>query len=241
MVDESQLDSKYFIDENIYNCPFCNRRHVSYTNHGSTPFHWSEDKGCDAWIVECDSCKGRSMHLTFEDLLPHQASNGWQDYHSFRRGIDLDSAFFYSVPTSFFVIDSRIPKIIRELIVEAEGCLKMNFLTGASACCRKAIYEFAILEKAEGQYYEDKIKSLKTKFPEVDPELFDVLCHIKDMTSDKIHEQSWDKWDSAHLALFLETLKAILHEVHVLPDEKKSRNLKVKDLLSKVSVEKQSE
>lgn len=31
MPDQSHLDLKYFIDDEIYNCAFCNRRHVSYT------------------------------------------------------------------------------------------------------------------------------------------------------------------------------------------------------------------
>jgi hypothetical protein len=172
------------------------------------------------------------MHLTFtayEDIGWH-SSRG----HFFNEGIDLDSHFFYSVPTSFFVVDSRIPNIIRELITEAEGCIKMNYLTGASACCRKAIYELTVKEEAEGEDYEARIKSLKNKFPSVDSDLFDVLCHIKDMTSDKVHEQSWDKWDSKHLKLFLETLKAILHDIYVVPDEKESRTQNVRALLHKV-------
>ena len=127
-----------------------------------------------------------------------------------------------------------MPKVIRELITEAEGCIKMNYLTGASACCRKAIYELTVFEKAEGDNYESRIKYLKNKFPAVDGELFDVLCHIKDMTSDKVHEQSWDKWDSRHLSLFIETIKTILHEVYVVPDEKKNRSSKVRDLLQEV-------
>ena len=131
-------------------------------------------------------------------------------------------------------MDDNIPAVLRELITEGEGCLKMNFLTGASACCRKAIYELTVGEKAEGSNYEDRIKFLKGKFPAVDSNLFDVLCNIKDMTSDKVHEQSWDKWDSKHLTLLLETLKAILHEIYVIPDEKKSRSSKVQSLLQKV-------
>ena len=31
MPDHSFLDTKYFIDNEIYNCPFCNRRHVKYS------------------------------------------------------------------------------------------------------------------------------------------------------------------------------------------------------------------
>jgi hypothetical protein len=53
------------------------------------------------------------------------------------------------------VLDNRINVTIRELITEAEGCLKMNFLTGASACIRKAIYELLVLEEATGEHYEE--------------------------------------------------------------------------------------
>ena len=156
------------------------------------------------------------MHLSYEDI--RSPNRGF-----FEGNIDIDSKIFYSVPTSFFVIDSRIPSVIRELITESEGCLKMNFLTGASACMRKAIYELTIKEKAEGEDYESKIKSLKSKYPSIDSELFDILAHIQSMTSDKIHEQSWDKWDSPNLKLIIETLKTILHEIYVSPEIKAGR------------------
>jgi hypothetical protein len=110
----------------------------------------------------------------------------------------------------------------------------MNYLTGASACARKAIYEFLVREKAEGEHYEDKIKSLKGKFWSVAAELFDVLVHIQDMTSDKVHEQSWPKWDSKNLTLIIETLKAILHEVYVVPKERSSRSGNIRELLQNV-------
>ena len=44
MEDEPYLDTKYFIDPDIYNCPFCNRRHVSYSNQGYVFFNWSNSK-----------------------------------------------------------------------------------------------------------------------------------------------------------------------------------------------------
>ena len=229
MPDDSHLDQKYFIDDSIWNCPFCNRRHVAYEVTGSASFDWSTEKKCHIWFVKCNSCDYESMHLTYENVQSKR-----HPYTYLSDEIDLDAAFFYSVPTSFFTIDTRVPKIIRELITEAEGCVKMNYLTGASACCRKAIYELTVVEKAEGPDYEGRIKFLKSKFPAVDPDLFDILCHIKDMTSDKVHEQSWDKWDSKHLTLFLETLKTILHEIYVVPDEKKSRSSNVQSLLQKL-------
>ena len=157
------------------------------------------------------------MHLTYEQI------NDDGDIRKFKKDIDLDGAFFYSIPTSFFVVDSRIPEILRDLITEAEGCRRMNYLVGASACTRKAIYEFLALQHASGQHYDDKIADLRTKHPLLDPVLFEPLGHIKDMTSDHLHEQSWVVWDSANVQLFLETLKALLHEFYVVPAERQAR------------------
>ena len=30
MTDKSYLDKKYFIDPYVYNCPYCNRKHIKY-------------------------------------------------------------------------------------------------------------------------------------------------------------------------------------------------------------------
>jgi hypothetical protein len=233
MTDQSHLDHKYFIDDSIYNCPFCNRRHVSYGIYDKVSFSWSNEKKCDAWFVRCKSCSKGSMHLTFSELQAPGLTS-----LRLNKLLELDAEIFYSVPTSYFTVDSRIPAEIRELISEAEGCVKMNYLTGASACTRKAIYELTIKEKAEGENYEDRIKFLKTKFTHIEPELFDVLSHIKDMTSDKVHEQSWDKWESGHLKLFLETLKVILHEIYVIPDERKKRSASISGMLPSVFADK---
>lgn len=228
MQDQSYLDKKYFIDETVYNCPFCNRRNVRYELLDDFYFDWSNDKKCFVYFVKCLSCKKDSMHLSYEDI----ATGG----PYFNKDIDIDSKIFYSVPTSFFVMDKRIPRIIRELITESESCLKMNFLTGASACIRKVIYEFLFIEKAEGADYKSKVKFLKKRYPNSDPTLFDMLAQIQGMTSDKVHEQSWDKWDSPYLKFIIETLKAILHEIYVLPEMKANRLksvLKLKEDLEK--------
>jgi len=132
-------------------------------------------------------------------------------------------------------MDRRIPRKLRELITEAEGCAKMNFLTGASACTQKAIYELLSIEGASGADYNAKIKSISEKYPGVDRELFEILNHIKDMTSEKVHEQSWEAWDSKHLYLFLESLKTILHEIYVVPDEKKERIKSVRALKEEIT------
>jgi len=233
MADQSYLDKKYFIDANVYNCPFCKRGNVRYSIIERFEFDWTETKNCFGYLVQCSSCNNTSMHLSYVELSTYE-SLGTRWPVSFKNEIELDDEIFYSVPTSFFVIDNRIPKIFRELISEAEGCVKMNFLTGASTCTRKAIYELTVHEKAEGDDYETKIKFLKEKHHNINPDYFDILCHIKDMASDKIHEQSWDKWNSEHLYLFIETLKSVLYEIYVYPMEKSERSVVIQKMLEKV-------
>jgi len=226
--DQSHLDEKYFVDSNVYNCPFCNRNNVNYNIESNHTFDWSVNKKCNLYIVKCISCGRKSIHLSHKDI--HTIENAIIKFNV----EDIDNHIFYSVPTSFFTIDSRIPRKIRELIDEATGCLKMNYLTGASACTRKAIYELLEVEDAEGGEYDDRIKSLKDKHPQIDDKLFDVLAHIKDMASDKVHEASWGKWDSDHLRLIIKTTKRVLREIYVIPEERKQTTDEIQRLLSEV-------
>lgn len=229
MTDQSHLDKRYFVDATIYNCPFCNRRHVSYSIYRSTRFDWTQSKPCYAYFVRCHSCNNDSMHLSFEEIPTTQIMiNGSVRWlFSLDKDIDvgdfLDKTFFYSVPTSFFVLDSRVPNVLRELLTEAEGCLKSNFLTGSSACARKIVYELAALEKAEGDNYEDRIRSLKRKHPAIEAEFFDTLLTIQQVTSTKVHENSYDGWSAKHLRVILAALSEVLHEIYVVPALREDR------------------
>jgi len=238
MENQSYLENKYFIDSKRYNCPFCNVRSVAYELKDAESCDWSENLECYIYFVECSNCKKTSIHLSYEKI--HRGNPGSMEYplQGFDEEIDdIDSKIFYSHPTSFFTLDSRIPSTIRELIAEGAGCLKMNFLTGASACIRKAIYEFLINEDAEGDDYESKIKSLKTEYPTVSPELFDTLAQIQGMTSNKVHEQSWDSWDSAHIKLFIKTLKTVLYKVYVSPEIDSEMMKEIEELKRKAEEE----
>jgi hypothetical protein len=55
------------------------------------------------------------------------------------------------------------------------------------------------------------------------------------MTSDKVHEQSWPKWNSKNLKLILETLKAVLHEIYVVPEERTARAERIQQLKTEMS------
>ena len=239
MSDQSHLDERYFVDEHVYNCPFCNRRHVSYFIYGTQSFDWAQNKECYVYFVRCSSCGGHSMHLSYEELDTYWVDETYRKQR-FRFSNDedipklIDDFFFYSVPTSFFVMDQRIPKILRELLTEAEGCLKSNFLTGASACARKIVYEMTSTEKLDGGNYEDRIKSLKHKYPDVEQTYFDTLLTIQQVTSSKVHENSYDGWNSRHLRLILASLREMLHEIYVVPalrEDKRKSILKLKEEL----------
>ena len=225
-MDLSHLDKKYFIDPHIYNCPFCKRNNVSYSLIDTFSFHWGEYKTCYGYIVRCDSdgCEKTSMHLSFQELRRYSHSDQFMD------GLDIDAALFFSQPTSYFVLDSRIPEKVRELIYEAENSRKSNYLVGASACLRKAIYELlehekSIVKTPKTGYadYQASIKSLKEKFTNVASELFDALGHTQEMVSDNVHEGSWEAWDSPKLRFIIELTKATLHEMYVVPEERKER------------------
>ena len=232
MPDQSHLDERYFVDEHVYNCPFCNRRHVSYSIDGSYAFDWTHDKKCHVYFVRCHSCRNVSMHLSYKKI---DCSNAYSNDRWFI-SLDqpIDDYFFYSVPTSFFVLDSRVPKVLRELLTEAEGSLKSNFLTGASACARKIVYELAKIQKVDGRNYEDRVKALKDAYPEVDPAYFDTLVTIQQVTSSKVHENACDGWNSQHLRVILSSLREVLHELYVTPALRADRResiLKLKDEL----------
>jgi len=178
------------------------------------------------------------MHLTFEKIplsgTGYASKNGFNRFN-IKDNEDLDSKFFYSVPTSFFALDQKIPKILRLLFVEAEGCLKSNYLTGASVCVRKIIYELAILEKATGDNYDERIKSLKDIRTDVEPVYFDTLLTIQQLTSEKVHEDSYDGWDSSHLKLLLSTLGEILTLMYVIPELRKEKRIAILELKQKLT------
>lgn len=231
-MDLSHLDKKYFIDAHIYNCPFCKRNNVSYSMKDHFEFHWGEHKICHGYIVQCDSenCEKTSMHLSFRELREFDLR--YHEYYKdkFMDGLDIDAALFFSQPTSYFILDNRIPEKVRELVYEAENSRKSNYLVGASACLRKAVYELLEHEKSIVKNtktghanYQESIKILKGKFPAVAPELFDALGHIQEMTSDNVHEESWEAWDSPKLRFIIELAKATLHEMYVVPEERKER------------------
>lgn len=233
MSDLSHLDSKYFVDEYVFNCPYCNRNNVPYEVESNFQFDWNKDKECFGYLVKCRSCHNSSMHLSFTEIEVYRGYDN--NRFNFGDTKDIDSLFFHSVPSSRFVLDERIPMNIRELMTEADGSLKMNYLTGAGACLRNVINELIIILKVDGKNYADKIGSLRKKFPEVDSIHFEVLARIDEMAdNEKVSEQSWDKWEMKYLRLIIETLRALLNEIFILPSMKKDKKKEIEAMLEEI-------
>ena len=236
MADDSFLDDYYFVDNCVYNCPFCNRRHVAYSIVGTQKFDWTENKTCYVYFALCQSCENRSMHLSYTDIKTYSIGR-WNGQSHWRFQLNentderlLDDFFFYSVPTSFFSLDRRVPRVLRELLTEAEGSLKSNFLTGASACARKIVYEMAVLAKIQDGNYEDRIKALKELHKDIDQTYFDTLLTIQQVTSSKVHENTYDGWTSGHVRLILLAIREVLHELYVTPALRADRREAVLEL-----------
>lgn len=86
------------------------------------------------------------------------------------------------------------------------------------------------IQKVDGDNYEDRIKSLKNKHSEVEPTYFDTLLTIQQITRSKVHENSYDGWESKHLKLILASLRKVLHELYVVPALHNDRRKSILDL-----------
>lgn len=239
MNDQSHLDSKYFLSEDRYNCPFCNRGSVLYKVRSRGGFNWSDERIAHYYIVECQSCQKKSLHLS-DYLFYNALSDGFLEIDDTdieeTDTENIDQYFFYHQPTSFFTVDSRVPVKIRELISEADGCKKMNYNVGASGALRKAIYEFIVDQGTDiSQSYEERIKSLKQKHPTINVEYFDALANIQGMTSEQLHEQegSWEAWAADDITFLINMFSELLREIYVIPDDRKQQFNRISQLRSK--------
>ena len=74
-VSMGDIESKYFIDENKYNCPFCKNRGVKYIITGIARFNEKRDKDLYAVFVKCSNCHNVSMHLVKKDKFVNFEAN----------------------------------------------------------------------------------------------------------------------------------------------------------------------
>ena len=253
-IDKAHKDNKYFIDGRTYNCPFCNRRSVAFMIVGNSSFDWSIEKKCYLYLVRCKEieCQKTSFHLSNYSLKQsnlYDSSNNKREYYfafpfETEEGddqvsekdelpLEMDEVFFHHTPSSFFTIDSRIPGVIRIPIDEAENCRINGYLTGGSACLRKAIYKFLqnqgipdSNESGEFLRYEDRYDLLEVKireqFPYIDIDYLRNLKNIHAITSREVHEDEWQDFDNNTLRFLIALTKDILNQVYVLPKDRQA-------------------
>jgi hypothetical protein len=130
---------------------------------------------------------------------------------------------------AFLTLDSRVPAPIRDLIGEAEGCVKNAFLTGGTACAQRAIQMLLTVERVDGPDVEARIRSLVEKHPGVPQMLPAVLQRFGDATS-----RDGAKLSTSGLNLLIVTLKAILYEIYVLGPERIERLDYVRKVLDSI-------
>ena len=201
------------------------------------------------YIAECgdNDCNKRSFHLSRYNLFHENRSNNAYRFTQHpsigeRRSslepildnnnnvLSFDEVFFYHMPSSAFTIDERIPNEIREPLIEADHCLKSNFITGASACLRKAIYKLLkvnnVAVKDEQGIFIDHSKrtqQLVDKYPQIDSFLITALNKIHSLTSQEVHENEWENFSSKELHFLLASTLETLNEIYVIPAEKQKR------------------
>ena len=245
----TKKDKKLIIDAVRHNCSHCGTKSARYTNINFVRIDIENEKYLYAMFLQCYECGKISMHLiknlSLNEKLIHVTNVYQEGFWSSQGGVlnvdeidKLDENIIMSIPTPTFIIDAGIPNKLRDLLIEALKCIKENALTGASACIRKAIYQFLAKEKAQGNNYDDKIKYIKKKWPQIGDYL-DVMKGIKGITSDQVHEDSFTTFSSEEAQLYIAILEETFREVYVIPEQRKQRKESIMAKFSKADKAKQ--
>jgi hypothetical protein len=124
------------------------------------------------------------------------------------------------------ILDDRVPASVRELLLEADGCVASGFTTGATACAHRALEAILKKEKAEGATQDARIRALGEKSLGVPALLVSVLTQLGDGPA-----REAAKLTANTLQLFLTTLKAVAYEIYVVGPERAERLQHVRKLV----------
>jgi len=119
----------------------------------------------------------------------------------------------------FLMVDPLISPALRGVLDEADGCVRLAFLTGGGACVVRALdrllSEQGIVETDRAR----QLRALSKKHPAItDPFLKLLLPVMNDATG---------VWDAPRLTLAIALLKAIAYEIYVLGPERNERTAHV--------------
>ena len=127
---------------------------------------------------------------------------------------------------AFMTLDDRVPASVRELLLEADGCVASGFTTGATACAHRTLEAILKKEKAEGATQDARIRALGEKSIGVPALLVSVLTQLGDGPA-----REAAKLTANTLQLFLTTLKAVAYEIYVVSPERAERLQHVRKLV----------
>ena len=138
--------------------------------------------------------------------------------------VDRDSP----VLPAFVANDDYLPGAFRDLLHEAEGCLERGFLTGGTACARRALDLLLTVSKTDGTSEEDRLSSLGEQHG-VSRMLTSILVQcggasVRDNTT----------LSAEVLQLSIVTLKAVVYELYVVGPERMQRLQYVSGLVASV-------
>jgi len=125
----------------------------------------------------------------------------------------------------FLTLDDQVPLPLRALLDEADGCLKMSFLTGAGACAERTLDLLLSEQGLGGADRAEQILQLGKKHPAVAESFMRGLSLVTNHPS--------GAWDEARATLAVTILKAIAYEIYVLGPERKERAAYVIELLGR--------
>lgn len=228
-------NKKRIINAQQHNCPHCGTKGACFEHIKFTRIDDEKDKRLGILRIRCSCCGKTSTHLiknilNYAQDFEFKGTSMYRDYFCdfgtdypiIEHFEELDDNIIMSIPTPTFIIDAGIPSRLRNLLIEAGKCIKENALTGASACIRKAIYEFLKKENAQGDNYDEKIKSIKQNWGHLSDYL-DVLKGIKGITSDQVHEDSFENFTSPEVKHYVDILEEIFREIYVIPQQREER------------------
>jgi hypothetical protein len=127
---------------------------------------------------------------------------------------------------AFLTLDDRVPVPIRELLLEADGCVSNGFLTGGTACAQRAVDTVLRLEKAEGSAYDARVRTLSDKHPAIPQLIITILLQFGDVGA-----REPARLTPGNLEVLVTALKAMVYEIFVVGPERGERLQYVRRLL----------
>jgi hypothetical protein len=133
-----------------------------------------------------------------------------------------------SVSPTFLASNDHVPQALRDLLNEADGCLQSGFLTGGTACARRALDLLLTVAKTKGEAYEERLDSLCERHG-VPKALTNILAQCGNAS---VTEGT--KFSTEVLQLFVVTMRAVVYELYVLGPERAERLQYVSSLVKAV-------